>query len=450
MKRTPTRTKTIINLMHDPDPRFVSLVKHGANQRPFHITKSAQKEGAMPRAKKKTGATKSPVPATKINRIQFTRADFENMDAVQDFLTEKGYSDFEITELESGDYEVVDNPADAFEGNLREVQPPSTKGVTYFVGTLKDAGGEGEDDADEADDEAGEDGEDEGDKGEADDTKKSDDKDGKQPAPSDDKPEADPTKTDKPEEAKPETAPVPDDAKKAADPAPRKRERKGLLTIAGSGINAYVGDCERFADTLTEKQVTAKSFGESVAEYTGGTPPGMYVLTDALNTELRKMLKAGRADETKLAALASEFGRGVMALASAYENIISAATAKAAKSADPAEDAAVEAMLNLMFGGAPGALTGETDTAKELSALRQDVAKLAEGMATMQATFDAAVVAELEAAQKAVDEIPEPRAVAGRKSVTEAEVAEDEDAVTDEEQAENDRRAQKRLGMGGF
>lgn len=427
MKRTKQRQKTIVGLMHDPEPKFVALVKHGANQRPFHAVKATQKEAPMPgNSQKSKGAT----TAVKVHRIVFDPAHFATIEAVTDYLTGKGYSDFEVKALEAGGFEVIDTPVEEIDGDLRTVESTSTKGVVYHVGNPKqtakaDADGEGSGQA-SGDDAAQDDPADKAASAGQEGTAKGDDA---------------PGKMDAGPEAKPD-----DDAGGTA----RKRVRKGAaMSVNGASVNAFIGQCEAFAAFADERGVTVKTFAETVSEYTGGTPPGMWVLTDALMTELRKMFKTGKADETRVSALTTEFARGVLAVHAAFASIMDGMDT-ATKSADPADDAAIEAFLNMVF-GAPGAVSEDKPDAStaKLTAMEGTINAMAASMAAMQKTIDALAVmaAETQASTTKTVEQPTPRIVAGRKSEDAADTEVEGAEPDEEERREMERRTLKRLGF---
>jgi hypothetical protein len=411
--------------MYDPDPLFVSLVKHGANQRPFHAVKTHTMEAPMPN----TDQTPKQASAVKLHRIVFAGDGFVDEASVTKFMTGKGYTDFAVVKQDDGSFYVEDAPEAEIDGALRSVESPTHKGVTYVVGNPVAAVAKTE----EGSDNAGADGADtlaDGDAA-ADDT----------PAPG-----------------------ATEDAAKGAD-APidqpiRKRERKGatILSVGGQSINAVVDACGNFEAFAADRGITAKSFADTVAEYTGGVPPGMWSLTDAMMTELRKLMKAGRADETRLNALTGDFVRGIMALNAAYATIIDA-TGDGTTTKSVEDEAAIDALLELLFAMPEAAQPeGTAKSAEQISAA--PVAPLSEDpamkammgqLAAMQKTLDTMAVVAMEASTKSDDtDTTTARIVPERKSADASEGTGEDNGETAEDVAakrESERRALKRLGF---
>lgn len=440
MKRDKNRRKTIVNLLTDPDPTYVAFVRRGANQRPFHAVKSAggvtspTKETKMKNRLKKTKAAAGVV----IQRITFDKAHFADQAAVEGYLTEKGYSDFEIHE-EGNTFYVDDSADEIAEGTERDIESQTVKGVSYRVGDAKAAADAGADDPGEGAGTGEEAPEDEG--AEVNDVTE-DGKTGDQPE-------------DKPADPPADPPAVGDDkqdvSQKAAVPETRTRTRKAQFLVGGLTPAALAANHESLAAFLEERQVTSKTFADTVAEYTGGVAPGLWSLSEALMTELRKALKSGRADEAFVQDLATKFARGVTVMSSAYESIINE-TVAAAKAAG-LDDADIDAVLDHMFGALPGAKANDPEPVQPAD-VEAAVAKAmkAEMPALVQrAIADIIAVSAYEGGDdEDEDGKSNIRVLPGRKS---ADAVEDNpndtgaDAEAEAEEEENRRRAMKRLGL---
>lgn len=444
MKRDKNRRKTIVNFLTDPDPTYVAFVRRGANQRPFHAIKSA---GGVTSPTKETDQMKNRLKKTKaaagvvIQRITFDKAHFADQAAVEGYLTEKGYSDFEIHE-EGTTFYVDDSADEIAEGTERDIESQTVKGVSYRVGDAKAAAGAGADDPGEG---AGTGEEASEDKGSEAGNVTEDDKPEDKP---EDKPADPPVKEDPPA--------VGDDqqnvSQKAAVPETRTRTRKAQFLVGGLTPAALAANHESLAAFLEERQVTSKTFADTVAEYTGGVAPGLWSLSEALMTELRKALKSGRADEAFVQDLSTKFARGVMVMSGAYESIINE-TVAAAKAAG-LDDADIDVVLDHMFGALPGAKT-DAPVPVQPADVEAAVAKAmkAEMPALVQrAIADIIAVSAYEGGDDEEDDDGKSniRVLPGRKS---ADVVEDNpndtgaEAEAEAEEEENRRRAMKRLGL---
>lgn len=442
MKRTLETTKRLVPTLTNPKPTFASLVRQGANQRAFHMTKSAnpamtEKEMAM--TTKAAGE-----PAVKIHRILFAADAFANEDAVKGFLTSKGYSEFTVAAKDGGGFMVEDNPADAFKGDLRTVDHPTAKGVSFLVGEFPDAdpaagtakseGGtdpaEGAKDPAEGDDAA---------KIEAEEKAKA----------------AAKAKEDEDAAKEAEAAKAAEEASKKA--APRVRQRPGLH-VASKTMNKIVAEAEalgEFAETDAAK--SSKTFADMLSNYTGGMPPGIYEMADAMVGELRRMIKSGDVDATKVSTLASDFTRGVMAVHAAFTSIMASPTAKALS--PEALEGQLEALLNALFaakatGGAsaPGA---EQDPVPALTKAQADelFAAVSEKMVAMQKAIDGVTLLVVEQGQTAEKSAKTEATAPGSRVLPERKSAEETSQggkVADksaEAMADDARRTAKRLGM---
>lgn len=374
MKRQPARTKTIVGVLDNPDPRFVSLVNHGANQRPFHVVKRHQppKEKGMPKQ-----------PEFKIHRVVFDPEHFADETAVKDHLTSRGYTDFTVQKNDKGQFYVEDTPADEFVGDLRTVESTAAKGVSYVAGDVKV-----EEDGEDGDEGTASKSAPEGDEGKADKSA------GANPTTGTDASAPGAEKEPTSKNAKPGDAGAEGDDKEgqtpepAAKAQPRTRTRQSL-TVAGKSLASVVASHELVAEVMLDEDNATKSFAEMLSCYNGSMPPGVYDMADALMGSMRKMFSDGDVDEAKVSKLATDFAGGVMALYEVYAEIM------ANKAADGDDgDAFAAALLAMLFDAA------EDNAAKADDAVSKEVEGLKAQMSMMQKTLDQFAIHALEGGGK--------------------------------------------------
>ncbi|KRW94349.1 hypothetical protein [Paracoccus sp. MKU1] len=137
MKRSPTTKHVKARALTDPKPAFVSLVKAGANQRPFRTIKSVAPEASEADAIPKEKTMSKGISAREgfdIVSLRFTGAAFATEEAVRSWLTEGGYSDYALKAVDGG-FEVENTNAQFEEGSVEKVDG-AVDGVTAFVGKL--------------------------------------------------------------------------------------------------------------------------------------------------------------------------------------------------------------------------------------------------------------------------------------------------------------------------
>lgn len=435
MKRSPTKSKRLVRVMKDPMPLFVSLVPQGANQRSFHATKAAQKEAPMPGQKTpKTKTTKNTTGDAKIHLINFAAEDFADEAAVEAFLVEKGYSDFTVTKTDKG-FSVVDTPEDQIEGDLREVQHSTVKGVSYLVGTAKPAAAVVAD-------------------------AKTEDKPGEPGA--EDAPVIVAGTITAEEITAASTAHITLESKAAVvtelEAAPlavkaRKRSRNSsVLQPGGLTLTRLAADWETFAETAEASD--KKSLADTILDYTGGMPPGMWAVFDAYMTELRRMFQAGDVTDVTIASLNAELTLAISAMHGAFLALQAQATVKAADGTDATkpDTKGQDALLASIF--AMPVVKG-TDPLEGLAgvldvALTNALAGLMGNITSIKAVTNdtyAAVLLATANGSATEDEDDAPAPLLGRKSDTgeepELEVV---DPATQAENEETLRRVAKRLG----
>lgn len=467
MQRNPKRIKTIVGVLSDADPHFVSLVEQGANQRGFHSIK-AHKEKAM--TDRNTALKAAATNAVVLTRIDFDGDTFPDKDSVAAYLTSKGYTDFEVLQDDTG-LHVLGEVDAQIEGALRQVQSPKDAGVTYTLGSRAKSAEEAPDDdasaaegdEDKPSEEAGKADDEAADPAPEDEGTETDGAPGAQdPAPADDKPADDKAEgDDAPEGGK-------DGDNAAEDGGVRKRSRPGALRIDGASVTSYVGKAEELQDAL-EGRPAKKSIGDMVDAMTYSLP-GLWVVQDALAEELSSLIMSRRATAESVSTALSDFTRAVNALFSAYETIINgAAVSKGAKVVGVSEDE-LEAVKARVI-GAPNAAKSEDNPEDgaspmdtilaSLNGLRESVdqvraelaahaEKTGQAAKTAASLFDLAFVEaiEEEAPGEAAEETP--RSIPGRKSAQAPEVEAEEESPEREDAAEAveaQRRAAKRLGM---
>lgn len=153
MKRTPKKTLKAVHILTDAEPRFVSLVGHGANQTPFNVVKldpNAQRvaaetpaTGAEPMSKKVVAAApKAPVVKAEaaagkpeIQSMAFAAEHFADEAAVRSYLTEHQYEDgITITKSDGGFVVIGHDEAEFEDGSLSVITHANVK---ITVGKLK-------------------------------------------------------------------------------------------------------------------------------------------------------------------------------------------------------------------------------------------------------------------------------------------------------------------------
>lgn len=154
MKRTPKKTMKAVHILADAEPRFVSLVGHGANQTPFNVVKldpNAQRPagetatGAEPMSKKVVAAAAAPKTTTvkadagsgkpEIQSMLFATEHFADEAAVRVYLTEHQYEDGLTVTKTDGGFTVVGHKEDEFEDGTLSVITHANVKIT--VGRLK-------------------------------------------------------------------------------------------------------------------------------------------------------------------------------------------------------------------------------------------------------------------------------------------------------------------------
>lgn len=158
LERKPRIVKKVVEVLTDPNPQFISLVDHGANQTPFaalksdtppepthtmkHTAPAAPAAGTAPSAqtpvtRNDDTGTVSILPGFDIHRISFPQATYAKIADVEAYLTAQGFSGFEIVEKADEKAFVVDGIAEESFVEVCKIELPN--GPTFFVGQLKEA-----------------------------------------------------------------------------------------------------------------------------------------------------------------------------------------------------------------------------------------------------------------------------------------------------------------------
>lgn len=136
MHQVGRKVRKVVRQLTDPHPEFVSLVDHGAIQKPFLVVRSAGSNAE--------GTDMDPV----IANITFAKANFADELSVTTYLTQKGYADFKVAAVDAG-FEVVSRAISDFDpATLNTIEGGA--GVVMKVGKLTEAAQKADADAAEA------------------------------------------------------------------------------------------------------------------------------------------------------------------------------------------------------------------------------------------------------------------------------------------------------------
>lgn len=146
--RKRRRVVKAVQVMTDPNPQFVSLVKHGANQTPVTVFRSAEpveSEGQIKQEGNEMGSTtKKPEARLSVSRsngglhkLGFPAEVFGTEEAVRTYLDAQGYEGGTIATVDGG-FEVVARSAEEFkEGSIAAIA--GDDGVVRHVGVESEA-----------------------------------------------------------------------------------------------------------------------------------------------------------------------------------------------------------------------------------------------------------------------------------------------------------------------
>lgn len=143
--RKRRRVVKTVKVMTDPNPQFVSLVQHGANQTPVTVFRSAdaagqedqanQEENEMGSNTKKQEAQLSVSRSNgSLHKLGFPSEVFPSEEAVRSYLDAQGYEGGTVTSVGDG-FEVVARAADDFaEGSVKAIA--GDDGVVRHIGVV--------------------------------------------------------------------------------------------------------------------------------------------------------------------------------------------------------------------------------------------------------------------------------------------------------------------------
>lgn len=143
MKIKPIKKTLTATALTDPDPSFVSICKGvgPANQEPFRAIRTevpATPEEAAPMKMSKAKASSAVAALAQtgfgVMQFQFDKSTFKTAEEVTQWLTDGGYSDFEIVER-AKTFEVNDEDGRYEVGSVTPV-PEAAPGVKAFVGKI--------------------------------------------------------------------------------------------------------------------------------------------------------------------------------------------------------------------------------------------------------------------------------------------------------------------------
>lgn len=139
MKVKPLTRKIEARALTNPDPAFVSLCTGPANQEPFRAVRQDDNIATEADMNLKTTKNASSVSAIApagfgVMQFQFQKTKFKTAEEVTQWLTDGGYSDFEIVET-AKTFEVTDSEG-KYEVGTTEVIKGASEGVDAYVGAL--------------------------------------------------------------------------------------------------------------------------------------------------------------------------------------------------------------------------------------------------------------------------------------------------------------------------
>ena len=142
LKKKPKKVEQLVGLMRDPDPVFVSIVDHGANQTPFAVVKR-DKQGATMIVNRRKGD--APVREQKgaakniaVRKLVFDTDVYPTTEAVAKYLTDNDWSGYAITKKGAFFEAAAKDTKDSAFQSLREIDV--VDGITALVGELKASG----------------------------------------------------------------------------------------------------------------------------------------------------------------------------------------------------------------------------------------------------------------------------------------------------------------------
>lgn len=284
MQPKQRQVEKLVRVLRDPEPRFVSLVDHGANQTPFVAVKNANGKGVSHMALR-TKTSKKDSTASKaaaVLRISFPTEGFSDEAAVKAWLKKFEWDESTLVLAKSDDGFVATSKnlkAEDFEGNLRKVEGEG--GAVAEVGVLKAS----EEDAAEGDED-------------------------NQPG--------DTTDTGEEGDKQPETTDVSD---KDQHEAPLLLGAlMSAKTVAVKGDKEAVKKFDWWASYLSGETSVAEVLKDGMSD---GLPPGFQEVMYATQKAIANVLKAGdeKGKDKKIKNIANELAQMTIALDDMFDQI---------------------------------------------------------------------------------------------------------------------------------
>jgi hypothetical protein len=139
LKKKPKKIEQLVGLMRDPDPVFVSIVDHGANQTPFAVVKR-DKQGVNMIVNRRKGdaPTREQKGAAKniaVRKLVFDTDLYPDAEAVTKYLTDNDWSGYAVTKKGAFYEAAAKDTKDTAFLSLREIDV--VEGITAHVGELR-------------------------------------------------------------------------------------------------------------------------------------------------------------------------------------------------------------------------------------------------------------------------------------------------------------------------
>lgn len=134
MEQIPTTVILKAKRLTQPEPSYVSVVKHAANRSPFQTLK--HDAGYASGDPADTGDT--PMAGT-VAQIAFPKTRFPGMDQVNAFLVTQKWDTTKVNVADNGDHFVAAAKGDSLENydGIHRLPAPNNGGAIFYVGTLK-------------------------------------------------------------------------------------------------------------------------------------------------------------------------------------------------------------------------------------------------------------------------------------------------------------------------
>lgn len=124
IKQKTTKQRKVVYVLKDAQPRFVSLVNHGANQTPFKVVKGLG-----------SSIEENEIMAVNLKKVSFKKAAFTSVSACQQWMEKKGFevpTNEMFTETDNG-YVFATQDSEVSKSALREIDAQEGGEVVYHV-----------------------------------------------------------------------------------------------------------------------------------------------------------------------------------------------------------------------------------------------------------------------------------------------------------------------------